>query len=72
MFGLLALQSGGATPGKPINDDDKPHEDLNRLGTFIAKALAQAHMKLQSSKEEADSNLKKCALKVDFFFRPTG
>jgi hypothetical protein len=42
MFGLLALQSGGATPGKPINDDDKPHEDLNRLGTFIAKALAQA------------------------------
>ena len=42
MFGLLALQSGGATPGKPINDDDKPREDLNRLGAFIAKALAQA------------------------------
>ena len=42
MFGLLALQSGGATPGKPINDDDKPHEDLDRLGTFIARALAQA------------------------------
>lgn len=29
-----------------------------------AKALAQAHMKLQSSKEEADSNIKKGALKV--------
>ena len=29
-----------------------------------AKALAQAHMKLQSAKEEADSNIKKSVLKV--------
>jgi len=31
-----------------------------------AKALAQAHMKLQSAKEEADSNIKKSVLKVRF------
>jgi chromosome segregation ATPase len=30
-----------------------------------AKALAQAHMKLQSSKEEADSNIKKYILKEE-------
>jgi hypothetical protein len=32
-----------------------------------AKALAQAHMKLQSSKEEADSTIKKSILKVTIF-----
>ena len=35
-----------------------------------AKALAQAHMKLQSAKEEADSNLKKANLKVISKFEP--
>ena len=29
-----------------------------------AKALAQAHMKLQSAKEEADANIKRSVVKV--------
>ena len=37
MFGLLALSSGGGGKCKPI--DDEQHEDVNRLGTFIKKAL---------------------------------